>query len=166
MAVLEQQLNGIRGSYAWRLAAPLRSAESAAGWSLHQAKVWTSLKPGSRPRRAVRTVVVGLINQVLKRPQLATLAKRTAARFPVINKRMRLMTYHQRAMSFMSQKRAPEDGTLDLSLEPQSVRLVYQRLMRAQSNLSRLGSATSSGAKPRLAFVSPLPPEKSGIADY
>jgi FkbM family methyltransferase len=166
MAVLERQLNNIHGSYAWKLAAPLRAAESAAGWSLHQAKVWTSLKPGSPARRAVRTVIVALINQVLKRPHLATLGKRAAARFPMINKRMRLMTYHQRAMSFMSQKRAPEDGTLDLSAEPQSVRLVYQRLMRAQSNLGRLSSLISSGGKPRLAFVAPLPPEKSGIADY
>jgi FkbM family methyltransferase len=167
MAVLEQQLSGIRGSYAWKLTAPLRAAERAAGWSLYHAKAWTSLKPGSRSRRAVRAVVVGLINQVLKRPNLASLAKRTAARFPMINNRMRLMTYHQRAMSFMSQRRAPEDGTLDLSLEPQSIRLVYQRLMRAQSNLSRLGSPAPSGAaKPRLAFVAPLPPEKSGIADY
>lgn len=166
VAVLEQQLNAIRASYAWKLARPLRAAESAAGWSSHQAKIWTSLKPGSRPRRAVRTVIVGLINQVLKRPHLAALAKRSAARFPMINKRMRLMAYHQRAMSFMSERKAPEDGTLDLFLEPQSIRLVYQRLMRAQSNLSRLKPPAPAGAKPRLAFVAPLPPEKSGIADY
>jgi FkbM family methyltransferase len=166
--VLEQQLNDIRKSYAWKIAAPLRAAERGTGWSLRQAKVWTSLKPGSRPRRAVRTIVVGVINQVLKRPNLSTLAKRSAARFPSINDRLRLMTYHQRAMSFMTQQKAPEDGTLDLSLEPQSVRLIYQRLMRARSNLERLDPAilTSNGAKPRLAFVSPLPPEKSGIADY
>ncbi|MGO4389116.1 FkbM family methyltransferase [Microvirga sp. 2YAF29] len=166
VTVLEQQLATIRGSYAWKLAAPLRAAERAAGWSLRQAKAWTSLKSGSRPRRAVRTVVVGLINQVLKRPYLANLAKRSAARIPVLNERLRLMTYHQRAMGFMGQRRAPEDGMLDLSLEPQSTRLVYQRLMRAQSNLARLGTSTPSGAKPRLAFVAPLPPEKSGIADY
>jgi FkbM family methyltransferase len=166
--ILEQQLNDIRGSYAWQVAAPLRAGERAVGWSLHQARAWTSLKPGSRLRRAVRTIVVGLINQVLRRPSLSTLAKRSAARFPNINNRLRLMTYHQRAMSFMMQRKAPEDGMLDLSLEPQPVRLIYQRLMRAHSNLERLNPAilTSSGAKPHLAFVSPLPPEKSGIADY
>jgi FkbM family methyltransferase len=168
LMVLEQQVNDIRESYAWILCAPLRAAERGAQSSLHRARGWTSLKPGSRPRRAVRTIVVGLINQVLKRPYLSTLAKRGAARLPKINNRLRLMTYHQRAMSFVSQRKAPEDGTLDLSLEPQSVRLIYQRLMRARSNLDRLDAAARppSGAKPHLAFVSPLPPEKSGIADY
>ncbi|GEO17255.1 glycosyltransferase [Microvirga aerophila] len=168
LTVLEQQFNGIRASYAWKISAPLRSVERATGWSLHQARSWTSLKPGSRPRRMVRAIVVGLIGQVLKRPALSTLAKRSAARFPRINDRLRLMTYHQRAMSFMSQKRAPEDGQLDLSMEPQSVRLIYQRLMRARSNLDRLGQAgrAARGAKPWLAYVSPLPPEQSGIADY
>jgi FkbM family methyltransferase len=168
LMVLEQQLNDIRGSYAWMVSAPLRLAERAAGWCLRQARVWTSLKPGSHPRRLVRSVIVGLIQQVLKRPALSTLAKRTAARFPRINNRLRLMAYHQRAMSFMSQNRSPEDGPLDLSMEPQSVRLIYQRLMRARSNLERLDSSTrtAGGGKPRLAFVSPLPPEKSGIADY
>lgn len=168
LAVLEQQLAEIRGSYAWAVSAPLRSVERAAGWSLHQARAWTSLKPGSRPRRLARTVAVGLIQQVLKRPSLSALAKRSAARFPRINNRLRLMAYHQRAMSFMSQKKVPEDGLLDLSTEPQSVRLVYQRLMRARSNLDRLhpSTRTSDGEKPRLAYVSPLPPEQSGIADY
>lgn len=168
LAVLEQQLNEVRGSYTWAISAPLRSVERAAGWSLHQARIWTSLKPGSHSRRLVRTVIVSIIGQVLKRPSLSTLAKRTAARFPRVNNRLRLMAYHQRAMSFLSQKRAPEDGPLDLSMEPQSVRLIYQRLMRARSNLDHLDppNHTARGAKPRLAFVSPLPPEKSGIADY
>lgn len=168
LMVLEQQLNDLRESYAWTIYAPLRAAERTVRSSLHQARGWISLKPGSRPRRAIRAIVVGLINQVLKRPYLSTLAKRSAARFPKINNRMRLMTYHQRAMSFVSQRKVPEDGTLDLSLEPQSVRLIYQRLMRARSNLDRLDSPSRmpSGAKPHLAFVSPLPPEKSGIADY
>jgi FkbM family methyltransferase len=168
VTVLEQQLNDIQSSYAWKISAPLRAAERAVGWSLHQARVWTSLKPGSRPRRLARSTVVSLIRQILKRPALGTLAKRSAARFPRINERLRLMTYHQRAMSFMAQKRSPEDGPLDLSTEPQSVRLIYQRLMRARSNLDRLyrSNRTTSGAKPHLAFVSPLPPEKSGIADY
>lgn len=168
LTVLEQQLSDIRGSYAWTVSAPLRSAERAARWSLHQARAWTSLKPGSHPRRMVRTAIVGVIGQVLKRPSLSALAKRTAARFPRVNNRLRLMAYHQRAMSFTSQKRAPEDGPLDLSMEPQSVRLIYQRLMRARSNLDRLAPSigNASGTKPRLAFVSPLPPERSGIADY
>jgi FkbM family methyltransferase len=168
LTVLEQQLSDIRGSFAWTVSAPLRDAERAARWSLHQARAWTSLKPGSHPRRMVRTAIVGLIGQVLKRPSLSAFAKRTAARLPRVNNRLRLMAYHQRAMSFTSQKRAPEDGPLDLSMEPQSVRLIYQRLMRARSNLDRLDPSirTASGTKPRLAFVSPLPPEKSGIADY
>ncbi len=168
LTVLEQQLADIRGSAAWKISAPLRTTERATRWSLHQTKVWTSLKPGSRSRRMVRTVIVGLIRQVLKRPSLSALAKRSAARFPRVNDRLRLMAYHQRAMSFMAQKRAPEDGPLDLSAEPQSVRLIYQRLMRARSNLDRVDPSghPASGAKPRLAFVSPLPPEQSGIADY
>ncbi|RDI58535.1 glycosyltransferase involved in cell wall biosynthesis [Microvirga subterranea] len=168
VAVLEQQLAEICNSYAWAVAAPLRSVERAAVSSLHHARAWTSLKPGSRLRRLARTVVVGLIQQVLKRPSLSALAKRSAARFPHINNRLRLMAYHQRAMSFMSQKRVPEDGLLDLSTEPLSVRLVYQRLMRARSNLdqSHPSTRTSNRDKPRLAYVSPLPPEQSGIADY
>ncbi|MGO4527064.1 FkbM family methyltransferase [Microvirga sp. 2MCAF35] len=168
ITVLEQQLSDIRGSYAWSISAPLRSTERVIRWSAHQTMVWTSVKPGSRLRKAVRGAIVGVIRQVLKRPSLAAFAKRIAARIPAINDRLRLMTYHQRAMSFIAQRRSKEDGPLSLSAEPQSVRLVYQRLMRARGNLERLDLAKRSGgdARPRLAFVSPLPPEKSGIADY
>lgn len=169
VTVLEQQLNDIRNSYSWKLAAPLRYAERTIRWSSHQAKAWTSLRPGSRPRQTARAITVGVIRQVLKNPHLSTLAKRIAARFfPRLNERLRLMTYHQRAMSFMAQKRSKEDGPLDLSTEPQSVRLIYRRLMRAHSNLDRLDRSghTAGVSKPRLAFISPLPPEKSGIADY
>ncbi|MDF2811322.1 MAG: Group 1 glycosyl transferase [Microvirga sp.] len=168
LAVAEQHLADIRRSFSWKVAAPLRSVERAANWLAHETRAWTTFKPGSRPRRLARTIIVAGIRQVLKRPRLATFVKRSAARFPGINSRLRFMTYHQRAMSFIARRTGPEDGTLDLYMEPQSVRLIYRRLMRARSNLDRLGhpSPAAGEAKPRLAYISPLPPDQSGIADY
>ena len=54
------------------------------------------------------------------------------------------------------------------SPEPQSVRVAYNRLMQARQTLTRRPPANwpNDGERPRLAYVSPLPPERSGIADY
>lgn len=53
---------------------------------------------------------------------------------------------------------------VDLSQTPQSARIVYQRLMLARESLDRRSDA--GHGKPRLAYISPLPPEHTGIADY
>lgn len=49
-----------------------------------------------------------------------------------------------------------------LALEATSAAALWERVRTAAAQ----APAAQSGAKPRLAYVSPLPPEKSGIADY
>lgn len=59
-----------------------------------------------------------------------------------------------------------EKEQIDAALfhEPLDVRLAYRRLRAAGDNLER--ATPPRGPRPRLAYVSPLPPEKTGIADY
>jgi glycosyltransferase involved in cell wall biosynthesis len=51
----------------------------------------------------------------------------------------------------------------DLSQEPFDVKLVYRRLDIAAKSVKAL---RRNAERPRLAYVSPLPPQRSGIADY
>src|SRR4051812_31173719 len=67
----------------------LRSIIASRGLSKHTlnllatgAIAWVRFKPGSRPRHAVRTVIIRLINSINQQPALAAIAKRSIEHFP------------------------------------------------------------------------------------
>lgn len=63
---------------------------------------------------------------------------------------------------------APAHSTPSFLSQSASERLATQRLAHALDSVKspRRSDDRAAGSKPRLAFVSPLPPERSGIADY
>jgi glycosyltransferase involved in cell wall biosynthesis len=65
----------------------------------------------------------------------------------------------------MTQASAEDSEAALVEAEPKPVRLAFWRLKAAQA-LARETSERKSSGLPRLAFVSPLPPQKSGVANY
>jgi SAM-dependent methyltransferase len=54
---LEARLDSVYNSTSWRVTAPLRFASGSARWFIHGFWAWVTLKPGSRPRRAIQDFV-------------------------------------------------------------------------------------------------------------
>ncbi|MCG7392454.1 glycosyltransferase [Microvirga sp. ACRRW] len=124
-------------------------------------------RPGSKLRRVIRTTLATIVYRIEEYPAFASLVKRLVLRVPVVGSKLRAAMMHQRALRFLPPPTFSEDGPADLSMASHSTRLYYRRLMRARNNLES-GSLPDAGrgALPRLAYISPMPPEQSGIADY
>jgi len=66
-----------------RIALPLYRAGGAAGWFARGARAWITFKPGSRPRRTARNIVLKLVRFVLAQPFLASIMRRVLRRLPM-----------------------------------------------------------------------------------
>ncbi|WP_210318580.1 glycosyltransferase [Aureimonas endophytica] len=121
-------------------------------WIVRGAKAWLQLKPGSRPRRMMRRGVFRVQEIVQSNPWIRPAAHRALALSPRLQNRV---------FSILSAPPpvVPRSDEEQLALE----RLTHAAIVAAR--LSHHKPSTSSG-KPRLAFVSPFPPDRSGIADY
>ena len=126
-ANLKRQLAAVYGSTSWRVAASLRFVSRTARWLARGSRAWIMLKPGSRPRRTARRVVLILG----KRRGLVVVGKVMLAPFQsfrkVIQTIIRLVAVNEP----------------DLSIEPEGVRRIYRRLSWARkASLSRMSSRT------------------------
>src|SRR5258707_9571427 len=148
----------------WRITALLRNTRRAARWFAHGTWAWLTLKPGSRPRRIAARGVVLAVRFCRARPPLANVARRALRWFPTIEARLRGIV----VFDVLGPGATPATGVDDVLLcEPSDVRLAYERLRAAKANLGHaLPSAVRVDGRPRLAYVSPLPPERTGVADY
>ena len=141
---------------------PLRGISGATRRFLRGSSASITLKPGSWPRRTARTVLLRAVRFVLTRPRLTRLARRPLERFPLLKR------FQRRTLKVLLADSAPAPDSFWTERE----QYVYARLKCALDK--RMGGVTerkpvvAAGAvsRPRLAFVSPLPPERTGIADY
>ena len=88
---------------------------------------WVRFKPGTRPRRMARQLVVGIAAFVIARPPYAIFIKRLLAPFPSLKNRLRpsvLDAVHQD----LTIRDFSDVDNLDMSAEPESVREIYRRL--------------------------------------
>jgi glycosyltransferase involved in cell wall biosynthesis/SAM-dependent methyltransferase len=159
-----EALAALYASTSWRITEPLRDTRRATRWFAHGTRAWLTLKPGSRPKRIAARGVVLAARFCRARPPLANVARRALRWFPTIEARLRGIV----AFNVVGPGAAPATGLDDvLFCEPSDVRLAYQRLRAAKANLGHaLPSAVRVDGRPRLAYVSPLPPERTGVADY
>ena len=113
---------------------------------------------GARPLRRLGAPLLFVARAVLRRPQVRQLALRILKRSPGLYARVyRMMMASGGAVPGPGP--APRAGE-DPALSPRA-----NAILRTLRTLQGAG-AGAPGARPRLAFVSPLPPERTGVATY
>ena len=130
---------------------------------MRQVLHWITLKPGSWPRRTARAILLRAVRFVLTRPRLTRIARRPFKRFPPLKR------FQCRAFNVvLADGVAPAPDAFLTERE----QYVYARLKSALEKRASAATkrepivAAGTESRPRLAFVSPLPPERTGIADY
>src|SRR5262249_42567976 len=134
----------------WRITAPLRFISS----SLRRLVRSLLLRAGARPAAATVDFIRG-------RSGLRRAARRLSQRFPAASQGLQRLAGKAR--------HAGADGQSPvLYFEPNSTSIIYKRLLEAGSTAARRQpvDAPSDKGRLRLAYVSPVPPARTGIADY
>ena len=118
----------------------------------------TALLPatGARPLRRLGAPLMLAARVVLRRPQVRQLALRILKRFPRL---------YARAYAMMMASGTAATAAAPAAAEHEGLSPHAGAVLRTLRAL-RDAPARASGARPRLAFVSPLPPERTGIASY
>lgn len=112
-------------------------------------------RPGATLRRQLVAPFLAAARAVLRRPQLRQLALRILKRFPGLYAR----AYRMMMAPDAAAAPAPEN-TCDPALSPRAL-----CILRALHDLQQQ-PPRAHGGRPRLALVSPLPPERTGVATY
>ena len=150
IAQLRHERHAMLSSTSWRVTRPLRFVRRSGGWLALGISAWTLLKAGSRPRRLLGSIL-GRV-----RPSPETPSAEPARAHP------------EPQIAADAAPAPPERPGFDFGTEPESVRIAYRRAEAARRNIA-LGSEIQrprATGRPRLAFVTPMPPLRSGIADY
>lgn len=144
----EQQLLAIYGSSSWRITRPLRGM------------VRLIREPDFRKRIALRPVN-GTLRYLKTKPRFMGVFKAVVSKVPALERRLR--EYQQ---SIERANAALVLTPVPLSNYSPRVEYLQRRLLNLLHHSAEQVVEQVDGVLPRLAFVSPLPPERSGIADY
>lgn len=144
---------------------PLDRAARAARRIGQGIAAWATFRPGSRPSRMARSLVVSSFTAVLARPAALSGLKRLTRIVPPLDRRIRQVLQGTPAVAGPTAE--PPSEPLPAHPTTYAERLAAGRLREASRSAARGGARERGGdPRPRLAFVSPLPPERTGIADY
>lgn len=157
-------LHAILNSRSWRLTAPIRLAAGKAQWVRAGLHAWATLRPGSRPYRYLRRFAMIARRFVLGSPFLYSLSRKLLKAFPGIQRRLRNLLLPPELRNLVSST-VPLAEPLHHSAH---MRLAKERIDFARNYIDRFDKEDDRppGRLPKLAYFSPVPPEKSGIADY
>ncbi len=128
---LRQELAAVYQSTSWQVTAPLRSISRSAGWVARGVWAWITLKPGSRPRRAARRVLVHV--PVLRNRWVTPVgsSSATSGSNGAVEKGERSTTH----LAADTENRALiATWQLDLSSESEGARRIYRRLVQARQS--------------------------------
>ena len=149
-----QELDAVYGSRSWRITRPLRTATA-----------WAQTLRATTKRLALvetRRLLKAVLNYACRRFGLSDPLQSVFRRLPAADR------YVRQKLAVFDQLIVPQ--VLDFSphaLEyPARIRQLTHALQVQLIAQERLSQPFSGEALPRLAFVSPLPPERTGIADY
>ncbi len=93
MIQANMRYQGIINSRSWRMTAPLRIATGIMQWFVRGCVAWVTLKPGSRPRRSLRLILIRLRNWINLRPKLKSIILSALLRLPKLNEWLRQRHY-------------------------------------------------------------------------
>ena len=154
---LERRILEMQKSASWRLTAPLRTLG-----------VWYG-KVAIPPAKHLEHLLLWLMGRKILRKLLVPYIER----FPALERRMGRWAASRQtpaAVPAAVPQAQQFDESAALQAYPMSTRKVYRDLARVCGSLERPSAARPGAARatkrPRLAYLSPLPPQKTGIADY
>lgn len=148
-----QELHSVYNSSSWKITRPLRQL---AEW------IRTVRRLNIRHELALklRYPVLYLIHCVRSQPKLWNWAQKLIRHFPWLDMRLR------RAVNRLKQLSTPQRSDNSSSMADYAPR-VHRLAQRLKSVLSaHPAEEEPMRERPKLAYVSPLPPERTGIADY
>lgn len=104
----EASMSAVCNSHSWRMTRPLRLLGKAVRWFVRGSMAWLTFAPMSRPRRALKSLLISLKNKSNAHPELKALTLRLLSRFPVLKARLINMGNQQGVTSIASCVKRPE----------------------------------------------------------
>ncbi|WP_298220053.1 class I SAM-dependent methyltransferase [Halothiobacillus sp.] len=86
--VINQHYQAVVCSRSWKLTKSLRLAGKFARWFVRGSIAWLTFKPGSRPRRMIRSALIKTMATVQTRPRLKRFVLKVLNRFPRLKQRL------------------------------------------------------------------------------
>lgn len=150
--VLEQDLYLIKTSLVWR-------ASQSVSHMLRIARHVRSMPPKLIVAKTIRRPVMGGLKALQKHPRLASALNRAVRLVPPLDARLRRIG---KVLQELSVKTLPPQLSI---YSPRVLRLEQHLEALLQQSPDAIPPRDASGL-PRLAYVSPMPPMRTGIADY
>lgn len=148
-------LKAIYGSRSWLITSPLRQVSGFFRWVFSGGKAWFMLVPGSRPRRVFDQTTKKLISKTINSPKKRALAKKIFSYFPQIEAKIR--NYYFRPFNFNNNNDTENQNKL-----PNWTSCIKNII----DNTKIYNGTKLPDRRLTLAYVSPMPPERSGISKY
>jgi len=141
---LDTVLTAVLASTSWQITSPLRFIKRSANWFAGGTWAWLTLKPGSRPRRVARRLVL----MAARQPLLVATAKIVLLPLPGLRRRLQRIANLQHAhelkqttmvrptFAYRPQVNSAAASAIDMavfSLESDDVQRVYRQLVRARN---------------------------------
>ncbi|OZB74078.1 MAG: hypothetical protein B7X37_06805 [Halothiobacillus sp. 14-55-98] len=122
-SVINQQYLAVVHSRSWKLTKPLRLAGKFARWFVRGSIAWLAFKPGSRPRRVIRSALIKAMAVVQARPRLKRFVLKVLNRFPRLKQRLWNMRIQHDPVS--QPTTAPMTHTLEAELSPRAQKIYH-----------------------------------------
>lgn len=114
-----QALAAMYNSTSWKITAPLRSVSRGLGWLRQGSVAWVTLRPGSRPRRLLQSILTHSMLWIRQRPRLARLLLKIARLSPALERRL-ILAAQARGMALSLRPKEPTVWHTDI--EPEVMR--------------------------------------------
>lgn len=142
----EQQFLAIVNSRSWRMTAPLRFVFDMMKWVVRGGIAWITFKPGSRPRRTLKLIILHLRNWVMLRPNVKSRLQSLLGPFPQLKAWLRRLHHANPVRSQLSSLQnypfsgtAPADlNALIVSLSPRAQRIY--RILQSEPAMQEKGN--------------------------
>lgn len=162
-----ERLTAIYRSSSWRITAPMRIVSRTARRATTHMFSWIAFNLGLFPRLRTERLARWAFDIIAPRPRLLRLVKAVLTLSPPLKRRLQAAVDPLRPFMALIVP-PPWLGSVESIPLPFDERVAFNRLLQAAQYTSKGDplEALAPGSKRRLAYVSPMPPEKSGIADF
>ena len=124
------QYQKVINSRSWRMMAPLHRVMDGVKWFVRGSLAWSTLRSGSRPRRAARVVLLHFRNWIVQRPTVKAVALAVLRHFPRIKDLLYRLHYANPTQTVKSTNLFQPDRSRPPTL-PENIMTVEELLAKA-----------------------------------